>query len=299
MKCQYRNTSGKSLISAFLVLILLIATVVVVTLLGRKALFPLFEKYPKDFSILIVFAGFVALSLIAAVVTFGILRSSGIFKNNTERQQYEFRGAMAGFLVVLITLISSYTYSSRQEPPEIQGNVRLRDASTKEDIGPAGHATIVLVGIPGLQTETDTNGNFTLPLREGIQEIEVQVTHQGRTKYHPVQDPTSRQIIYFLKIEEAKVPTKEELKKLPPSRLHSPVSLVSTSIKFVNKLNRTVAVYWLDFVGEEQLYVELAPKQFYSQQTYEGHIWIVKDKTNNDILRNITATQEPQVVNIE
>ncbi|PWU61729.1 hypothetical protein DLE60_04130 [Micromonospora globispora] len=44
---------------------------------------------------------------------------------------------------------------------------------------------------------------------------------------------------------------------------------------FVNARSETVVVHWLDYGGQRQQYAILQPGQWYRQQTYVGHPWVV------------------------
>jgi hypothetical protein len=48
------------------------------------------------------------------------------------------------------------------------------------------------------------------------------------------------------------------------------------TISVKNNLSEPVYVYWIDFYGKEVFYFDLEPKQEKEQETYTGHVWIVK-----------------------
>jgi hypothetical protein len=102
--------------AAFLVLLLLIGVSVGVGFLARNALFTFLEHYVRAVGTFAVYTGFVIVSLVAAVVMFGVMRSTGVFRRTDAQGQYEFGGAMAGFLVLLIFLIQSYVAHTRLPP---------------------------------------------------------------------------------------------------------------------------------------------------------------------------------------
>jgi hypothetical protein len=52
-------------------------------------------------------------------------------------------------------------------------------------------------------------------------------------------------------------------------------------IVFVNKSKDMRRIYWLDFKGERQRYMELKPGETGNQQTYLGHAWLVTDVQDN------------------
>ncbi|ODS32059.1 MAG: hypothetical protein SCARUB_02812 [Candidatus Scalindua rubra] len=210
-KSQKKPASNPSPVSAFLVLLLLIGAMVGVGFLTRNALFSLLERYSRDFGTFVIYTGFVGISLIVAVVTFGIMRSAGVFKKTTKKVQYEFYGAMAGFLVTLMFLVGTYSFHTQQPTAlQIVGNVRF--VEDRKSIGPVQGAKIALSRLSGFETETDRNGNFTLQLPEDqkLQELELQVTYGGKTLYHTVQ----RSMMENVLIEILK--RKEQGEKLEP-----------------------------------------------------------------------------------
>jgi dipeptidyl-peptidase-4 len=50
-----------------------------------------------------------------------------------------------------------------------------------------------------------------------------------------------------------------------------------TSIRFENRWNRQVSVYWVDRDGQRRHYGEVAPGADREQHTYAGHVWLVMD----------------------
>jgi len=51
-----------------------------------------------------------------------------------------------------------------------------------------------------------------------------------------------------------------------------------TSIVFVNDYGKEIVVYWVNYTGQLVFYTFLAPNDFYIQQTYLTHPWIVYDQ---------------------
>ena len=49
-----------------------------------------------------------------------------------------------------------------------------------------------------------------------------------------------------------------------------------TELKFINTGESTVVTYWMNADGKEIKYSELHPGCFSIQNTFVGHIWIVK-----------------------
>ncbi len=182
------KTEDRSTMPGFGVLIVLFVALLAGLYLGKDHLSILFETYSREFGMLVILTGIVLISLIASVVMFGILWSTGVFKKTGKRSQYEFGGAMAGFLVVLTILIAAWF---RGAPPpvvlELSGNVRF--VTDGKPVGPVPGAVVALSGISGYKTETDKEGNFTLKLPEDprLQKMELMVAHGSKTYYHAVQ----------------------------------------------------------------------------------------------------------------
>jgi len=177
-----------SLLPAFAVLLILIGAITGICFISRNALFTLLDRYSRDFSIFAVYAGFTVISLTAAVVMFGIMRSSGMFRKTGKQEQYEFGGAMSGFLVTLMFLIIAH--SLHNPAPvflEISGKVRF--VQEEKAIGPVYGATISLAGVSGNRTETDKDGNFRLSIPDDrqMQEIELMADYQSQTQYKKIQ----------------------------------------------------------------------------------------------------------------
>ncbi len=62
----------------------------------------------------------------------------------------------------------------------------------------------------------------------------------------------------------------------PVARPPSPVSVagdVSTFITFSNRSNERIVIYWIDYEGDLQEYIELKPGGVHRQQTYVSHPW--------------------------
>ena len=70
-------------------------------------------------------------------------------------------------------------------------------------------------------------------------------------------------------------------------------------IEFINSSNRTVAIYWLDYEGEEVFYRALRSRESYELQTYVTHPWCMRDaETGVSILAVTVESAEPQVIRI-
>ena len=55
----------------------------------------------------------------------------------------------------------------------------------------------------------------------------------------------------------------------------------STTISFINKLDKEVYIYWVNNQGESLPYGSLKPGEQYDQGTYVGHFWLIKKKGEN------------------
>ena len=54
-------------------------------------------------------------------------------------------------------------------------------------------------------------------------------------------------------------------------------SALAAKARFMNKSDRAVSVYWLDFRGRPVEYAALLPGEEFRADTFEGHVWIAKD----------------------
>jgi hypothetical protein len=55
----------------------------------------------------------------------------------------------------------------------------------------------------------------------------------------------------------------------------------STYVNFVNRGNKTVRTYWINYQGQRIFYSQLEPGESYRQQTYLTHPWVITDSRNN------------------
>jgi hypothetical protein len=110
----------------------------------------------RRFSVAVIYILFALVSLIAAVVLFGLLSSTGVLKFVTEGyiKEAEFGGAAAGFLITLIILIKSYNSATKPDVL-ISGNVFWSDGQV------APNATVFVVG-SGLSLTTNQVGHFQI-----------------------------------------------------------------------------------------------------------------------------------------
>jgi len=109
----------------------------------------------------IVYTVFVLVSLVAAVVLFGVLHSTGALQLVLEGyvKQAEFGGAFAGFLALLIFLVRSYNAKVDQGIYHITGTVYYRDGL------PAEGAAVIVEG-SGNSGRSSAVGHFDIEVRE-------------------------------------------------------------------------------------------------------------------------------------
>jgi hypothetical protein len=69
----------------------------------------------------------------------------------------------------------------------------------------------------------------------------------------------------------------------------SPASQASVSLTYTNSHDVDVIVYWIDFAGREIEYNRLAPGDSYTQQTYLGHIWRIRNLDDASLLEQFVA----------
>ena len=77
-----------------------------------------------------------------------------------------------------------------------------------------------------------------------------------------------------------------ELKRHDPSQLanlKSTGSRVETAIVLVNRTRSDIFYYWIDFGGKATHYGSVAPGAEITQHTYDGHVWVVKDVSGNNL----------------
>jgi hypothetical protein len=65
----------------------------------------------------------------------------------------------------------------------------------------------------------------------------------------------------------------------------------STQITFINRSDRPVRTYWLNYQGKRVFYSEIAPGRSYVQQTYVTHPWVItNDRSGNCIALFLPAS---------
>lgn len=70
--------------------------------------------------------------------------------------------------------------------------------------------------------------------------------------------------------------------------LRSQKSDKPTTIEFINKSQRTVQVFWIDYKGKPVLYHTLRPGKRVGQDTYRTHPWIMTTE-NGKCLESVVA----------
>ena len=83
------------------------------------------------------------------------------------------------------------------------------------------------------------------------------------------------------------------------SSLRSKESRIRTEIEFNNRLPTVVAIYWVDYQGNESFYTDLNPGSSKVIQTFATHPWSVRDKRTGQVLRTIVAGSARELVIID
>ena len=76
------------------------------------------------------------------------------------------------------------------------------------------------------------------------------------------------------------------LRLYDPDRVRSAKSQdgsTDTAIIFVNVTASEISFYWVDYNGKEVYYGAVAPNDFFTQSTYRGHVWSVKDASGKPL----------------
>lgn len=72
-------------------------------------------------------------------------------------------------------------------------------------------------------------------------------------------------------------------------------STTSSQITFTNNsVSTSLAIYWIDLDGNERYYTTLQPRASYTQDTYIGHIWNVRNSSNSNLLGTYTSNSTYQ-----
>ncbi len=78
-----------------------------------------------------------------------------------------------------------------------------------------------------------------------------------------------------------------------PTATPEPVASVdagrSAKLVLSNSSERNIAVFWVDYEGQEQYTRRLTPGQAYTQETTVGHVWRVRDEASGELIDEITV----------
>lgn len=69
---------------------------------------------------------------------------------------------------------------------------------------------------------------------------------------------------------------------------------IATSICFNNRWSEAIAIYWINYDGQREFYLNLEPGEQYLQETYVSHPWVVLAKSDEIILASIVGTSQDQ-----
>ena len=70
---------------------------------------------------------------------------------------------------------------------------------------------------------------------------------------------------------------------------------ISITLHFVNNTDRVVDMYWISYDCQETFYYELQPGEFYDQQTFVTHPWVIRDVETGTPLAALVAEQDATV----
>src|SRR5438093_4989625 len=73
------------------------------------------------------------------------------------------------------------------------------------------------------------------------------------------------------------------------TNLRSIESRVRIEIEFNNRLSVPVAIYWVDYFGNEIFYRDLNPGSAAVMQMFATHPWRVRDKRTGQFLQTVVA----------
>lgn len=65
-----------------------------------------------------------------------------------------------------------------------------------------------------------------------------------------------------------------------------------TAIVFKNRLEKPVAIFWVDISGERQAYGIIEPDEQREQHTFAGHVWLVTDEDDKELAAFAGASRE-------
>lgn len=71
-----------------------------------------------------------------------------------------------------------------------------------------------------------------------------------------------------------------------------------TSIKFLNRMNEPVNIYWIDYEGNQKFYFTLGPQKQHEQPTYVSHPWVITTAEDDQFVASIVGTERRQNIYI-
>lgn len=93
--------------------------------------------------------------------------------------------------------------------------------------------------------------------------------------------------------------TKQDFEDILQVSRKSEKSETKTLIEFVNKMNVPVAVFWINFDGEQEKFRTLEPGERYTQSTFVTHPWIVKTLPSNQRVGSIVGSDSEQTLEVK
>ena len=114
-----------------------------------------------------------------------------------------------------------------------------------------------------------------------------------------LKDPNSDGDGEWIDLERHAPDTLSTLSSTIVSGSQDEIAELQTVIIFVNCTETDISFYWLNHDRNEVLYQTLAPGESYRQQTWEGHVWIVKDAAENNIALYIAQDETGRALLME
>ena len=77
-----------------------------------------------------------------------------------------------------------------------------------------------------------------------------------------------------------------DLRRLDPGsvpRMRSKQSRREVAVMLVNGTGSEISFHWIDENGEEHRYGRVGPRDFETQSTYEGHVWLIKNASGRNL----------------
>ena len=86
------------------------------------------------------------------------------------------------------------------------------------------------------------------------------------------------------------------LPNVNPAVIEASISLdgsTPANIQFINKLNYSVDVYWIDYTGQKELYNQLGANSSYVQETFLTHPWLILASGTNAPITGFASAITP------